>query len=114
MKKISCAIVFSALLGCGISQVAMAEDKAAQAQQAIEKAEMELSAAKSAGSVWQLIDKATGSSSVPIDKLLEVAKKKQEAGEHDEAIRIANRVAEAAILGTEQAESQKDPEPFYN
>lgn len=117
MKKISCAFVLGALLGCSTSLVSMeasAQDMAAQAQQAIETAESELAAAKSADSVWRLIDKATGSSSQPIDKLLEAAKKKQEAGEYDEAIRIANRVAEAAILGTEQAESQKDLEPFYN
>lgn len=117
VKKISGAFVLSALLGCSTSQVAVdanAEEKVGLAQQAIEKAEAELAAAKSATSVWQLIDKATGSRSQPLDKLLAAAKKKQEAGEYDEAIRIANRVAEAAMLGVEQAESQKNPEPFYN
>ena len=50
-----------------------------------------------------------------LHKLLGAAKKKQEAGELDEAIRIANRISDAAMLGVEQIESQKGKvEPFYN
>ena len=116
LKKVSCTVILGALLGCNTSLVATdanAEDKATLAQQAIEKAEAELATAQSTGIVWQIIDKSTGSSSKSIDRLLKVAKKKQEAGEYDEAIRIANRVAEAAMLGVEQATSQKDPQPLY-
>jgi len=115
LRKLVYAFVLSVLFGLGANQIAFAGGSIANAQQAIEKAEKELGEAKAAGSVWQLIDKATGSSSVSIDKLLAAAKKKQEAGEYDEAIRIANRVADAAMLGVEQAESQKGKvKPFYN
>lgn len=117
VRRFGLAFLLSALLGCSTSQVSMeasADEKATQAQQAIEKAETELAAAEAADSVWQLIDPATGSSSVSLDKLLAAAKMKQEAGEFDEAIRIADRVAEAAMLGVEQAESQKGAKPFYN
>ena len=116
LKKTGYAVALSVFLGITVHQSAWAGgDKASEAQQAIEQAEAALAAAVSAGSVWQLIDKSTGSSSVPLDKLLGAAKKKQEAGDHDEAIRIANRVSGAASLGVEQAESQKGKiQPFYN
>lgn len=114
-RKLGYALAFCGILGLTAGQTSMAGDKAADAQQAIEQAEQSLSAAASAGSVWQLIDKATGGSSVSLDKLLGAAKKKKEAGEFDEAIRIANRVSDAAMLGVEQAESQKGKvKPFYN
>ena len=117
-KKISYAVIASAMLGVSAIHVSMqanAEDKAAQATQAIATAEASLAAAKTAGSVWQLIDKATGSASQSIEKLLAAAKKKQAAGEFDEAVRIANRVNDAATLGVEQAESQTGKvQPFYN
>ena len=98
-----------------MADVLGAEDKAAEAKQALAKAEAALADAAAAGAVWRLIDKSTGSKAVNLDKLLGAAKKKQEAGELDEAIRIANRVSEAAMLGKEQIESQKGKaEPFYN
>jgi len=115
LSKLGYALVVSVCVSLAASLNAVAGDKSAEAQQAIEQAEKAIAAASSAGSVWQLIDKATGSSSVPLDKLLGAAKKKKEAGEFDEAIRIADRVSDAAMLGVEQAESQKGKaEPFYN
>lgn len=115
LRKIACGVAVSGLLGLAAFQTAVAGDKAADAQQAIAQAEKALDGAVAAGSVWQLIDKSTGSSSVSLDKLLGAAKKKSEAGEYDEAIRIANRVSDAAMLGVEQAESQKgNVAPFYN
>ncbi|MDA9982650.1 hypothetical protein N9H39_07930 [Gammaproteobacteria bacterium] len=115
MRKFAYAFVLSAIFGLGASHIAFAGETAADAQQAIDKAGEEVAAAQAAKSEWQLIDKATGSSSAPLDKLLGVAKKKQEAGEYDEATRIANRVADAAMLGVAQAESQMGKvEPFYN
>ena len=115
LRKLGYALTFCGILGLTACQTSVAEDKAADAQQAIEQAEQAVSAAAAAGSVWQLIDKATGGSSVSLDKLLGAAKKKSEAGEFDEAIRIANRVSDAAMLGLEQAETQKGKvEPFYN
>lgn len=116
LKKTGYAIALIVFLGFTVNQSALADgDKAMEAKQAIEQAENALAAATSAGSVWQLIDKSTGSRSVSLDKLLGAAKKKNEAGELDEAIRIANRVSDAAMLGVEQAESQKGKvAPFYN
>ena len=115
LKKLARAVAVSGFLGLAACQTSVAGDKATDAQQAIDQAEKALASADSAGSVWQLIDKATGSSSVSLSKLLGAAKKKSEAGEFDEAIRIANRVSDAAMLGVEQAESQKGKvAPFYN
>ena len=109
------ALAAGIVLGFFLGQPALAEDKAATAQQALAKAEAALADATSAGAVWRLIDKSTGSGAVNLDKLLGAAKKKQEAGELDEAIRIANRISEAAMLGIEQIESQKGKaQPFYN
>ena len=115
LKKRGYAIALSIMLGLSLNQPAFAGDKAAEAQQALAKAEAALADAQSAGAVWRLIDKSTGSTAVNLDKLLGAAKKKQEAGELDEAIRIANRISDAAMLGIEQIESQKGKaEPFYN
>jgi predicted Zn-dependent protease len=111
-------MIASALLGVSaiyVSMQANAEDKALQEAQAIEQAEASLAAAKSTGGIWQLIDKSTGSSSQSIEKLLAAAKQKQAAGEFDEAVRIANRVNDAAKLGVEQVESQKGKvAPYFN
>ena len=115
LKKFVYALVLSAIFGLAVNHTAIAGESAADAQQAIDKAGKAVAAAQAARSEWQLIDKATGSSSAPLDKLLGVAKKKLKAGEFDEAVRIANRVANAAMLGVEQAESQMGKvEPFYN
>jgi hypothetical protein len=115
LRRFIYTLVLSATFGLGINSTAFAGGNAADAQQAIDKAGEGVAAAQAAKSEWQLIDKATGSSSAPLGKLLGVAKKKQEAGEYDEAVRIANRVADAAMLGVEQAESQMGKvEPFYN
>lgn len=115
LRKLGYALAFCGIFALTAGQTAVAGDKAADAKQAIEQAEQSLAKAAAAGSVWQLIDKATGGSSVSLDKLLGAAKKKSDAGEFDEAIRIANRVSEAAMLGLDQAESQKGKaEPFYN
>lgn len=115
IKNTGCAVVLGIVLGFSLNQSALSEDKAAAAQQAVAKAEAAVADAKSAGAVWRLIDKSTGSTAVNLDKLLGAAKKKQEAGELDEAIRIADRISEAAMLGVEQIQSQKGKiEPFYN
>ena len=114
LKKLGYALACSAVLAVGASQISYADEKA-DAMKAIEKAEQQLAAASSAGAVWQLIDQATGSGSQPLDKLLGIAKKKQEEGDYAEAMRIAGRVTEAASLGLEQIESQKGKAaPFYN
>ena len=80
---------------------------------AIAMAEQELAAVKQAKYEWQLIDKATGSASVPLTKLLEAAKKARAEGQEDEALRIAKRVLEAAKLGQQQAQEQSSAKPQY-
>ena len=107
-------LVYLALTILFASATVQAQDEAAQTQEAIAKAETELAAAKKVGHVWRLIDKATGKKSVNLGKLLDAARERQAAGEFLEAIRIANRVAETAVLGQQQASSQGNVSPFYN
>ncbi len=115
MKNLFALVAILSITACGtMSSGVQADDKAAQVDKAIQMAETELAAAEESGHVWRLIDPATGSGSEDLSKLLEAAKEKQAAGELDEALRIANRVAESAKLGQEQAEQQANAEPFYN
>ena len=102
-------IILAAAVALGTT-TARAGDSAADA---IAKAEGDLAAAVSAGAVWRLVDKSSGSSAVGIDKLLKTAKKKLEAGNGSEALRIASRVSWAAQAGITQATAQKDAVPFY-
>ena len=115
MKNLATLIAILSITACGTMGAGVqADDKAAQVDKAIQMAETELAAAVKTGHVWRLIDPATGKKSANMDKLLKVAKEKQEAGELDEALRISNRVAEFALLAQEQAEQQANAEPFYN
>lgn len=81
--------------------------------QALAEAQKELKAVQAVGHEWQLVDKATGSGSAPLSKLLEAAKKAKENGDNAEAMRIAKRVAEAAKLGQQQAAEQSKVAPHY-
>ena len=83
------------------------------AAQTITQAEQDLKSAAQSGAVWRLVDKATGSGAVGIDKLLNLAKKKLDEGQDDEAKRLAERVSWAAQLGISQADGQKQAKPFY-
>ena len=80
----------------------------------LKMAEDKLAMAKAADAEWRAIDKATGGSAVDLTKLLEAAKEKAAAGETDEAIRIAKKVAKLSELGVEQAKDQKGAKPMYN
>ena len=83
------------------------------AAETITQAEQDLKSAAQSGAVWRLVDKATGSGAVGIDKLLNLAKKKLDEGQDDEAKRLAERVSWAAQLGISQANGQKQAKPFY-
>ena len=83
------------------------------AAETITQAEQDLKSAAQSGAVWRLVDKATGSGAVGIDKLLKLAKKKLDEGQDDEAKRLAARVSWAAQLGISQANNQKQAKPFY-
>lgn len=121
MNKALIALTATALLGLAgcAGMEAKQETKSApaaamtDADKAITMAEKELAAAKKAGHEWQLIDKATGGSSKPLSDLLEAAKKARDKGDSTEAIRIANRVAENARLGQQQAKEQANVAPYY-
>ena len=83
------------------------------AAETITQAEQDLKSATRAGAVWRLIDKATGSGAVGIDKLLKLAKKKLDEGHNDEAKRLAALVSWAALSGISQAKSQEQAKPLY-
>jgi hypothetical protein len=94
---------------------ASAAADASTAKDAIDEAEADLKAVQEAGFEWRLVDpKATGKgSSVPISELLDIARKKVEEGDTDEAERIAREVSHAAQMGLEQAEAAKQAKPWY-
>jgi len=83
------------------------------AAETITRAEQDLKSAVQSGAVWRLVDKATGSGAVGIDKLLKLAKKKLDEGQDEEAKRLATLVSWAAQLGIQQASGQKQAKPFY-
>ena len=83
------------------------------AAETITRAEQDLKSAVQSSAVWRLVDKATGSGAVGIDKLLKLAKKKLNEGQDKEAKRLAMRVSWAAQLGLDQADDQKQATPFY-
>ena len=83
------------------------------ADAALAKAEAALAQAKELGAEWRLIDSSTGSKAGSLSKLLAAAKKKAANGENDEVIRISNKVAEAAMLGIDQAKAQSSASPIY-
>ncbi|MBR03011.1 MAG: hypothetical protein CL394_06765 [Acidiferrobacteraceae bacterium] len=86
---------------------------AASAADAVAQAEQDLSSAKKADALWRLIDAATGGSAVSLSKLLKVAKKKLEAGDEAEALRLAERISWASQAGITQAKQQQDAGPIY-
>ena len=83
------------------------------AAETITRAEQDLKSAVQSGSVWRLVDKATGSGAIGIDKLLKLAKKKLDEGQDAETKRLATLVSWAAQLGIQQASGQKQAKPFY-
>ena len=83
------------------------------AAETITQAEQDLKSATRAGAVWRLIDKATGSGAVGIDKLLKLAKKKLDEGHNDEAKRLAALVSWTALSEISQAKSQEQAKPLY-
>ena len=83
------------------------------AAETITRAEQNLKSAVQSGAVWRLVDKATGSGAVGIDKLVELAKKELDEGQDDEAKRLAALLSWAAQLGIQQASGQKQAKPFY-
>lgn len=91
-------------LTCVVSSASGA-DKAQDAASAIAAAETVLAEASKAGSEWAIWDKAvpSGDDAPSLEDILDVAKEKQQAGDEDEALRLAELVGFYAQLGVEQA-----------
>ena len=104
-------VLFIATFGLAFSPL-HADSNAAET---ITQAEKDLKLAAQSGAVWRLVDKTTGSGAVGIDKLLKLAKKKQDEAKllADEAKRLATLVSWAAQLGINQANAQKQAKPYY-
>jgi len=81
---------------------------------AITQAKADLDEAVAAGAQWRIIDKSTGSKAVDLTKLLKVAEKKAEAGDMEEANRIAARVSKASKTSLEQHKRYAGASPYYN
>ncbi len=125
MNKVLVAIVATAALGVAgcasteskeatkSSSMSASKTSMSAADKAIAAAEKEVAAVKKAGHEWKLIDKSTGRNSAPLSKMLAAAKKARDAGNEAEAIRIANRVAENAKLGLQQAKEQAKAGPHF-
>lgn len=113
MNRIAAIVLGAALFASGCAGATDQEPTPTNLE-SITQAETDLAMAKEKHSVWMLIDKSTGKKAAPLPKLLDAAKKAEEAGDIEEANRIAARVSAFAKLGTEQAESQPDPRPFFN
>lgn len=104
-----------ALMLAGCAQTPMTGgDPAAELQVIIKQAEDKLAMAQAANAEWRILDKATGGSAVDLSKILSLAKEKAEAGETDEARRLAEQVIKFSELGLEQAETQAGSGPIYN
>ena len=106
-----------AITGCATANShdkEMMAKKEMMGSDALAMADADLKAAIAAGAQWRLIDKATGGKAVSLKKLLGVAHKKAEAGETEEADRIAGRVSMAAKTGLEQSKRYAGATPYYN
>ncbi len=103
-----------ALVLAGCAQMPMESATADDSLDATMKmAEEKLAMAQSANAEWRIIDKATGGAAVDLSKILDTARKQAEAGETDEAMRLAKRVIQYAELGLEQAKAQAGAGPRY-
>lgn len=120
MKKLlAVALTTSIMLtGCATAdshdKEKMAMDNAETGGGAIAQAQADLDAAIAVGAQWRIIDKATGSKAVDLNKLMGVAKEKAEAGETEEADRIAMRISETSKIAMEQQKRYAGTTPYYN
>lgn len=103
------------LAGCASTTVKPVESPNAQA--AIEVAAAALAEAKSLNAVWVVWDSGMPATADAPDlgEILDVARKKQEAGDTAEAIRMAEKVTYFARMGVEQAKrSQAEGFPTFH
>ncbi len=117
-NKFTTAIATAFLLaGCATSdnndKAAMSTD-AAMGNAVIAQAEADVKTALDAGAQWLILDKSAGSKAVSFNKLIEIAKEKEAAGETEEAERIAMHVSEASKMALGQHERYANARPRYN
>jgi len=117
MRKIATTLLagaFIAMGGCATSGPdSGAAAKAAanpDLNAAIKQAEANLAEVKKAGFEWRLPDKAAGKKSVPLSKLMELARAAADKGDTAEAERLLDRINFAAKMGMEQ---HKHPGKVY-
>ncbi len=107
MKKLTASLLAGAFISLGGCASTGAESgTAAKADPgmdaAIKQAEANVAAVKKAGFEWRLIDKSAGKKSVPISKLLKLAKAAAKKGDTAEAQRLLDRINFAAEMGMKQ------------
>ncbi len=110
MKKFLPKIIAPSLLAlslAGLTSNALAGDEV------LEQAQADLKAAQEAKAEWRFIDKAGGGSAQHLSKFMEIAQKKAEEGDTEEAHRLARLISKFSKLGIAQAEKQKDAKPYY-
>jgi len=105
MKNTSTALLAGAVIalsGCASTGSAPKAAAGGDMSAAIKQAEANVATVKKAGFEWRLIDKAAGKKSVPISKLLKLAKAAAKKGDTAEAQRLLDRINFAAENGMKQ------------
>ena len=115
MKK---SYLFTLMMGASIFVTGCASNVATSPEPdptlpALAQAKTDLSLAKTHGSEWRVIDKATGGKAQDLSKLLKVAEEKAAEGDIQEAERIAERVSTFAQTGCCQSVKYKGSTPYY-
>ncbi|MDH3379678.1 MAG: hypothetical protein OEQ39_22360 [Gammaproteobacteria bacterium] len=105
----TCAIVMCVLLVTGCATI----QRGHESRGTLKTAEQAIQHATATGHVWRLVDAATGTKSVDLDTLLDAARAAHRERDYDDAIRIAERVIDAARLGIRQARAQRNAAPYY-
>lgn len=106
MNKFSTALLaglFITVSGCSTTGTEPKAATGGDLDAAIKQAETNIAAVKKVGFEWRLVDKSAGKKSVPISKLLKLAKKSAEKGDSAEAERLLARINFATEMGMKQS-----------
>ena len=109
MKRISTTLLAGVLIvmgGCSsVTGGETGKQSGNEVDAAIKATEARVAEVKKAGFEWRLVDKAAGKKSVPISKLLKLAKTAAEKGDTAETQRLLKRINFAVDMGMKQATS---------
>ena len=118
--KLAIALALSTSLliaGCASTEGEMKKEEMAAApapsNAVLAQAKTDLDAALAAGAQWRVVDPATGSSAVDLNKLYAAAEKKAAEGDIAEAERIAEHVSQIANTAVGQAKRYAGSMPYY-